>query len=506
MAKATKANGKKRRKATINRSLIIKLSVFVFLCVVAIGVVVGISTHNQYKEMKSVLDRDTIYNNIYIDAVNVGGMTKEQAKAALEEQVLGRLLNKTVTLVDSDGERYPLTYSQFGVTLDLEKQVNAAYEYGRSGSIRKRYNTVMALENQAKHINDTPETETPYSYDSNKITEAVKALEDKVYVAPTNATMVKENGKFVTKSGKIGYKLNVEATAKAVEDMVKFKNEGEDNVDVFISKETIQPEYKEDAFDNSKDVVGEASTKYSGGDSARITNMKVAAGKINTTVIYPNEVFSTNKCFGEMTAKNGYQPAPTIVSGKLVDDYGGGVCQVSSTLYNAVLYSELEVVERQNHSLKVGYEDYGFDATLAGDYIDFKFKNSTDKPIYLEAYLTGSKVICRIYGHETRSKDRTIKFENSLVETIEPGADKITYDDTLDEGVKETTVKALKGYKYKVYKFVYEKGQLVEKVLVNNSYYKPRAAEITVGTKKPETAEASTEETTAAATTTTPSA
>lgn len=492
-----KANGKKRKKVAINRSLIIKLCIFVFICVVGIGCVIGITSYNQYKEMKSVLDRDTIYNNIYIDAVNVGGMTKEQAREALEEQVLGRLLNKTVTLT-SDNGNYTFTYADFGASLDFEKQLEAAYEYGRSGSIKKRYNTVMALENQAKHITDTFEMATPYTYDAEKITEAVKSIEDKVYVAPVNAKMVKVNGKFVTKSGKIGYKLDVESTAKAVEDMVKLRNDGENDVDVMIATEVIQPEYNETAFDNSKTVVGEASTKYSGGDSARITNMKVAAGKINTTVIYPNEVFSTNKCFGEMTEKNGYKPAPTIVSGKLVDDYGGGVCQVSSTLYNAVLYSELEVVERRNHSLKVGYSDYGFDATLAGDYIDFKFKNSTDKPIYLEAYLTSNRVVCRIYGHETRSKDRTIKFENSLIETIEPGAEKIVYDDTLEEGVKKTTVTALKGYKYKVYKFVYEKGQLVEKVLVNNSYYKPRTAEISVGTKKPEMAEIVSEVTTEA--------
>ena len=162
------------------------------------------------------------------------------------------------------------------------------------------------------------------------------------------------------------------------------------------------------------------------------------------------------------------------------------MCQVSSTLYNAVLYSELDVVERQNHSLKVGYLDYGYDATLAGDYIDFKFKNSTNYPVYVESYLTDNQVICNIYGYEERPANRKLKFENMLVDVIEQGPKVIKETDELPEGEERVEVKPLKGYKYKLYKLVYVDDKLQEKVLVNNSYYKPRAEEVLIGTKKVE--------------------
>lgn len=470
-------NGRKEKKRKkISYTAYVKIFVFLLLCIVAVSAIVGISQYNKYKEMKAFIDRDTIYDNIYVSNYNVGGLTKEQAKAELEKAVLPNLWEKTISL--NDKEVYVYSFKDFGATYDFDKAIDDAYNYARTGSVKERYKKVVALESQMQGF--MPE----YVYDSAKVDEILNEVAEKVYVAPTNPTMEKVDGKFVTKPGKVGYEMDIEATKKALIDLLETKGENETDSSVFISTKEIQPEYDESVFDNSKDNIGAFSTAYSGGDSARITNMKVAAERINGTVIFPGEIFSTNEHFGESTAANGYLPAPTIVKGKIVEDYGGGVCQVSTTLYNAVLYSELEVTERQNHSLKVGYADYGFDATLAGDYIDFKFKNSTDSPIYIEAYLTGSKVICNIYGHETRSSSRSIKFENSLVETVEPGAEKITYDDTLDEGVTKTEVTALKGYRYKVYKLIYENGQLKEKVLINSSYYKPREAEITVGTKK----------------------
>ena len=262
-------------------------------------------------------------------------------------------------------------------------------------------------------------------------------------------------------------------------------SQGDTTVDIVMNK--TNPKYKTEDLSNIKDELGSFSTKFTnkgGKDTNRITNMKVAASRINGTILYPGEVFSTNKKFGATTKANGYKPAPIILNGKFVDEYGGGVCQISSTLYNAVLYSELDIVERQNHSLKVGYLDYGYDATLAGDYIDLKFKNTTNYPIYIDARFTENEFICTIYGYDERPKNREIKLENALIEVIEPSPKIIKETDELPEGEEKTVVKPLKGYKYKLYKLIYEDGKLKEKVLVNNSYYKPRAEEVLVGTKK----------------------
>ena len=206
--------------------------------------------------------------------------------------------------------------------------------------------------------------------------------------------------------------------------------------------------------------------------------------KINNCVVYPSEIFSTNDALKPFTFKNGYKNAPVIVGGEIVDDLGGGICQVSTALYNAVLFSELTVTQRQNHSLKVGYVDYGYDATLAGDYIDFKFKNSTKSPILIESIINSNSLTIKIYGAESRSSSRKIKFENALVETIQPPAETIIYTDELKEGEKQIVKQSKKGYRYKLYKIVYENGKQVDKILVNSSYYKSVRGITKVGTKK----------------------
>lgn len=471
-------DSKKAVGQALGRKFIIKLSVFVLICLVGIAAILAIVYYSRYDEMKNIVDVDTIYNNVYVDGTNVGGLTKEQAIKLLEEKAKSVYYDRTLILTYG-ADDYTFTYADFGVTLDIPSAVDTAYNYARSGSLLKRYYMIKELNNQAWY------TESAFGYDSDKIFEAVKSIEDKIYEAPVNASIKKVDGEFVTEKGRVGHKLDVEATAKAVEEMVSVKNYGGSSGAILVITEEIEPEYTEEDFDKSTDVIGTYSTKYSGGASARVTNMQVAANRLNGRIIYPEEVFSTNECFGESTEANGYKPAGAIVSGKLVNDYGGGVCQVSSTLYNAVLYAELEVVERQNHSLKVGYLDYGFDATLAGDYIDFKFKNNTKYPIYIEASVGDNQVLCSIYGNEIRPATRTLKFENALIETVSPGAEKVVYDSNLAEGTKKTTVSALRGYKYKVYKLIYENDELVEKTLVNDSYYKPRPAEVIVGTKKP---------------------
>ena len=152
------------------------------------------------------------------------------------------------------------------------------------------------------------------------------------------------------------------------------------------------------------------------------------------------------------------------------------------------------MVERFNHSLKVGYADYAFDATLAGDYKDLKFKNSTGYPMYIESYLTSSNVVVKLYGYEQHDAGRKLEFKNKLVKTTPPGEPKVTEDNTKPEGYEEYEVTALDGKTYELYKYVYENGTLTDTVKINTSTYLPRRAEIIKGTKKEE---AETESTTA---------
>ena len=244
----------------------------------------------------------------------------------------------------------------------------------------------------------------------------------------------------------------------------------------------VEADIKEDYVSQAQSLIGSFSTRFISGQNGRNTNIANAVSKINNKTVQPGEVFSTNEALGPSTEENGYAKAPVIINGKIEEDIGGGVCQVSSTLYNAVLYAELGIVERTNHSLKVGYLDYGYDATLAGDYLDLKFINNTDLPVFLESYIDSSKLVVNIYGMEIHSASRSLSFHTELVEKIDPVGENITYDSTLPYGRRVVTKGPTVGYKYVLYKTVYENGVEVSTERVNSSKYKAVPPEVLVGT------------------------
>lgn len=457
-----KSDKKKNILFTILAILIVALALITFT-----GFMYAINKSNE-----KMLQSTNIYNNIYIAGIDVSNMTKDDALKTLDTLNL----TEKIILTYKD-KQYIFNKSDFGVMLDKQGALDKAYNLGRTGSEKDRLKEIKELKKYPQTIN------IEKSINEDIVKQKLEEISKEINIKSKNASIKKTEQGFEVTEGVDGLSVDFDKTYENVIDALKV--EGDQVVEIFVT--VTKPKYLAEDLNKIQHKIGSFSTNYvnrGGTDENRITNMKVASERINGTILYPGEVFSTNEKFGATTKQNGYKPAPTIINGKFVDEYGGGVCQVSSTLYNAVLYSELDVVERQNHSLKVGYCDYSYDATLAGDYIDFKFKNSTEYPIYIESYVSNEQVICNLYGYEQRQQNRTIKFENALIDVIEPGPRVVKNTDELPKGEEQVVVKPLKGYKYKLYKLVYIDGKLTEKVLVNTSYYKPRAEEVLVGTKE----------------------
>ena len=231
--------------------------------------------------------------------------------------------------------------------------------------------------------------------------------------------------------------------------------------------------------------MGTFTTEYADSSESRAKNLANGARLINNTVVYPGEVFSAYEHLAPFTRQNGYHVAGAYSKGKVIDSIGGGACQVTTTLYNAVLYAELEVVQRHEHSMTISYVDLSRDAAIAGTYKDFKFKNNTDVPILIEAYTKGRKITFNIWGHETRdTKNRRIEFETRVLSKTSPPPDVIEEDPTKPATYKKVTQAAHTGYKAELYKIVYENGVEVSRTLVNKSNYAPAPRYITVGTKE----------------------
>lgn len=424
----------------------------VFAVAAIIGIISWVLWFSNTKEMRDALDVDTIYPNILANGVNIGGMKKEDAIKKLQRDAQEPFDQNEITFIIDD-EEVKFTYKQFNVKLDIEGAVEKAYNYAREGSVEERYELYERLK-----INDVYSFDIDYLTDEGNLPEETvttirseleKGLKDKVYIPPKDATLKKDGSGFTTTAEENGRELDLD---RAVDTVVEYITIGEgDGLTIHTPTKEIETPVKEiqanvtkAQLSQVKDVIGKYSTKYSGsGSSGRVINMRVAASRLNGKIINPGEVFSTNECFGESTPENGYKLAGAYINGKLDQDYGGGVCQVSSTLYNAVLRAELDVVERSNHSLTVGYVPRGFDATLAGDYIDFKFKNDTSVPVYIESGLTGNQVSITLYGKEIHSPNRTLEFKNTFT-----------------------------GGAYKTYKEVYQDGKFIEKVYLSRSVYK----------------------------------
>ncbi len=441
----------------------------------AVGGVFYYQYSKNYEKMKAIVNVETIYPHISISEVDVGGLTIDQANNLLRDTLQKPLEEKTL-IFQYNNKQWQNHLKDFNAKINYQLLVEQAYSYAKDGTMKERYNKIVELENNPLNF------ESEYGFDESLINESLLKIAKEVDKQEKNASYKRVNGVFEIADSSTGLKLNIDSTELKVLELVKKRNGG--TVDLVV--DTVNPKFPKAIFDNATSLIGTFYTNFSGGIGGRNINLLVASQKINGITVYPDEVFSTNDAFGPQTYENGYRDAPVIVNGKLEDGIGGGVCQVSTTLYNAILFSELQIVERVNHSLAVGYVPLGRDATLAGDYIDFKFKNNTKTPLYIESTMQGNKLQVNIYGNQTHSQNRRLEFESVVESIVAPPREIVTKDPNLNEGVRKVITPSKQGHIVKVYKNVYEGNTFVEKILVNKSVYKARAAQVVVGTKKVE--------------------
>ncbi|MGN0155576.1 MAG: VanW family protein [Lachnospiraceae bacterium] len=424
-------------------------------------------------------DKQTIYAGVYLDGVYVGGLTKEEAMEEYDKYIDG-IEDLKLTFTTSVGS-YSTTLEEIDVSVSVEDAVDTAFNYGRQGNILTRYKEIKALEEE--NVVLVPEKK----FDEEKLKEKLENETSDIVNAPKNASITRENGEFIIYDGEKGTSIKVDETVKEVEDIFAAEWEQKD-IKISAVVEEQEPQYTTDDFYKIDSVLGQSVTNYNSGNTARSQNLATGASKVSGTVLMPGEQFSMYNTVSPFTEENGYANAGQYVSNgkgmELVDGLGGGICQVSTTLYNAVLKSELQVDERYPHSLTVSYVDKGRDAAIAGDYMDFKFTNNTEYPIYIEGYAGGGSISFAIYGHDTRPSNRTISFESKVIETYEPGEPEEIEDDTLEEGKEVTEQEAHTGYYVELWKNIYIDGVLTDSVKVDGSQYKAQAAKIRIGTKK----------------------
>ncbi|SRR5579884_3431878 len=226
-------------------------------------------------------------------------------------------------------------------------------------------------------------------------------------------------------------------------------------------------------------VLGGYTTTFGGTGANRGNNIALAASHINGTLLGPGEVFSYNRVVGPRVGSAGFRDAPVIIHGELVPGVGGGVCQVSSTLYNAVLLSDLKIVRRSHHAFPVHYLPAGRDATVVDGSLDFQFQNNTDAPIYIAASARGGRLSFRIFGKKQPGRSVSIELANH---SVQPAPTELRSDPTLPAGRRVVKDRGHRGHRVTVYRIVRENGRVVRRELISRDRYRPYPAIILVGT------------------------
>ncbi len=415
-----------------------------------------------------------IKEGVYAGSVDLSGMTEKEAEEAVNEYVES-LENAELELICVSGNSVSITPKELDVSWVNPEIVREAASIGRSGNVIRRFKDLSDLKKNRKVF------DINFAVNEEKVRQIINDRCVHYNTKAKNAELIPgDNGQFTIIEGENGQEVNVEESVKVVTDYIGNDLKGEHDI-IPLAVDTVKPRGDTETLSKIKDKLGTYTTKYESSGADRSANVATGCKHINGTILYPGEQFSVYEHVSPFTEENGYHLAGSYLNGLVVESLGGGICQVSTTLYQAVLRAELQVDERSNHSMVVDYVPHGGDAAIAGTAKDFKFTNNTEYPIYIAGQTGGKAITFSIYGVETRDPNRSLEFESVELSREDPVGDKIIGDSSQPAGYVHTQ-SAHVGYRCEFWKIIKENGQEVDRKKVNTSNYKAVPRTITIGT------------------------
>ena len=403
----------------------------------------------------------TIASGVHVEGVDLSGMSLEEASAALQNKV-NEMASTAITL--NMGENVITTsLADMGYSCTNLDIVNRLTGIGKSGNIVERYKLQKDLENNNV---DYP---LEFTVDEEKVRTFVSGCNAYNTDPVEGQLLIGSDGYPYVEGGTDGITLKEEESTQAVTSAIENWTGGEISVDLAV--DVSRPDVSRDTLSLVKDVLGQATTDYSASSAARAINVQNGCALINGTLLWPGDEFSVTRAVTPFSAENGYEPAPTYEENRTVDSYGGGICQVSTTLYNAALKAEMDITARSNHTMMVGYVEPSKDAAIAEGSMDMCFVNNTDAPIYIEGYCSGGQITFVIFGHETRPENRTLQFTSKVLATMQPEGFSLYPDATQPVGYVLQTQSPHTGYQAELWKEIYVDGVLTDEYQINSSYY-----------------------------------
>ena len=371
---------------------------------------------------------DEIPKNVYINDIDVGGMNKSKAAEVLSEKY--KIDNIKLMYLNKS---WNISYKDINFDYDFNNSVEKAYSLNKKNTFFKNL-----LETTMLNFGKKEKLAISVKYDEQKISEKISEISKEINIDMKNATLSIDGTNIKVTGESEGKKIDIK---KSIKDLEKQLSKGKLESELIVAK--VEPSIKKEQLKDIDTLLGSYSTNIVGSVLGRNDNIRLSTQKSSDVLLMPNEQFSYNEHTGLRTVENGYKNAPVIIEGSLQEGLGGGVCQVSSTLYNAVLYSGLEIVNVKNHTIPSGYVPKGRDATVTDSGIDFIFKNNFKQPVYVKNYVSGNTIVCQIYGSSKDIQNIEIVTNTDQV-SIAPT--KKVDDTSLPKGKEKTLEAGRNGY------------------------------------------------------------
>jgi len=416
--------------------------------------------------------KSVIPSGVYCGDLHIGGLTREQAEAKLIK-FTEEILQSTITL-EHDDFKWSFNVADH-LEIDINKTLDHIFAYTQKGNIIERFALRQQLKKSPLQVN--PDVK----YHEKNLRTSFDEINKAIHIKPVNAYFKIDGDRISIVDDIEGQMLDEDELKARIASNLWAQNK---TLKIPVKKYRADITKEDLAALEIREKVAEYSTKFNKAQKGRTKNIQLAAEQINGLILLPGDVFSFNQVVGERTRDKGYQEAPVFINNQTVSDIGGGVCQVSSTLYNLALLMNLEIIERTNHSLPVSYVPLGRDATVNYGTIDLKFKNNTNSNLLLVTEVVDDTITAKFFGKEKPAF--TINLISETVRTIPPPVT-IKEDKNLLKG--EVKIQpGSPGYVVKLWK-TYISGEKEEKILVSTDTYNPTPTVLYSGIKEVESLE-----------------
>ncbi|AOT71220.1 VanW family protein [Geosporobacter ferrireducens] len=439
--------------------LINKKNVFLFILILCASLAIPVYGYSieTIGKMNTVLPK-----NVWVEEVHLGGMRLEDVEKAIDEIVETQLNKKIVIIFEGapENQQQEFTLEQLGFTFDKEsikEQVRLILD--NDMGFLSKFSQYRSIEEKGERFIIS------YSFDEDIFKETMKAFDDSALAEPKDARFLYQAGEIIIQEGSNGQAFDQETlAADLIENALK-----EESDTFYLTLKEVLPQVSGDVLRQQgiKEKVASFTTTFDGGKLERSSNIRLATSFIDGKILAPGEVFSFNEVVGRRTAARGFKEAGIYVNGRLDTGIGGGICQVSTTLYNAVLLTDLEIVERSSHSLTVPYVPLSRDAAIDWGSKDLKFKNNTDAYIYIRAAAGKNSVTFDLFSTKT---GKEVKLTSTVLGKIDPTI-KYEEDAALEVGKEVVKEKGQIGYRSQLVKTVYQDGKVISSEVVSVDRY-----------------------------------